>query len=415
MKHEQRAASRVTHRSHHRMTAPWQAVAMSLVGVICLVSGMVQPAEASAAQPPSGATGVMTVINMPLTLGTSGDDFGVMLLEEPPGGPFNIVIDAGETLAGNAAALAAFNRAAAQWEAFISDPITVTIEADLEDLDPPIIGSAGSYRLPLDFDQVRDAMVLDAADEADDGIVAHLPASAGFSALWPAGFTWNGKIDATKANLKAMGFAGLDDDPFGATDGIITFSTNYNFDFDNSDGVTAGHVDFETVAAHEIGHVLGFISLVDRVDELLDEGTPGATPVGAMDLFSFANDQSGQDPSNTSEFTTFPRLMKPGQERILDQIFPARDSDAEIPLSEGHFNGDGRQASHWKDDQFIEIETLIGMMDPTLGFGESWQITDSDLRAFDLIGYDITVPEPASLIVMATGALVVLRRKRRFR
>ncbi len=109
--------------------------------------------------------------------------------------------------------------------------------------------------------------------------------------------------------------------------------------------------------------------------------------------------------------------MTPGYARILDQINPADDSDAEIPLSEASFtvggvvSGDGRQASHWKDNNLTG--TFIGMMDPTLNNGEMWQITDSDIRALDLIGYDIVVPEPTTLILMATGALVVARRRRR--
>ena len=64
--------------------------------------------------------------------------------QAPALGSFNIVINAGAGLAGNAAALAAFNRAADQWEAWISDPITVTIVADLQNLgNPSIIGSTG--------------------------------------------------------------------------------------------------------------------------------------------------------------------------------------------------------------------------------------------------------------------------------
>jgi len=46
-------------------------------------------------------------------------------------GTFDIVINAGATPAGNAAALAAFNRAAQAWEAHIADSIPVTVNADL--------------------------------------------------------------------------------------------------------------------------------------------------------------------------------------------------------------------------------------------------------------------------------------------
>jgi len=49
----------------------------------------------------------------------------------------------------------------------------------------------------------------------------------------------------------------------------MTFNSEFNFDYDSSDGITAGYYDFETVALHEIGHVLGFVSVVDAIDYFL--------------------------------------------------------------------------------------------------------------------------------------------------
>src|SRR5262249_25542562 len=109
------------------------------------------------------------------------------------GGAFEIVLVPGPGLEANPAALAAFERAAAQGEALITDPITVTIDADFADLgSPSIIGQSGSVLLQGPFDVIRDAMVADA--DPDDGIVAALPTAAQFSESLPHGFGLTGNV-----------------------------------------------------------------------------------------------------------------------------------------------------------------------------------------------------------------------------
>src|SRR5687768_11251915 len=159
-----------------------------------------------------------------------------------------ITIVAGAGLAGNAPALAAFNRAAVAWSSHFSDPINVMINADLADLgNGGVIGSANSVSLAGSYNLVRNQMVADASDEADDTIVASLPTAAQFTAGINAGFTLSGNIALTKANAKALGFTGLDA-VFGVSDGTITFNNQFGFDYDNSNGITPGTMDFETVA-----------------------------------------------------------------------------------------------------------------------------------------------------------------------
>ena len=329
-------------------------------------------------------------------------------------GLFSININPGPTLAGNAAALAAFNRAAQQWARYIADPITVNIDAELANMgSPTIIGSASVVVLVSGYNVVRDAMVADAADEPDDGIVASLPTFAEFTATLPAGFGLDGGLSAAKANLKALGFGGLDS-LFGNRDATITFNTEFSFDFDNRDGVDPGKIDFETVAAHEIGHALGFISIVDDIDFLVAQWVTADVAPRPLDLFRFENNVPGGDPSNPAEFTVFPRYLAPGGDAITDQIEAIGDADAELRMSTGRFMGDGRQASHWKDNTLTGI--LIGIMDPTLGYRQVEVVTDADLRALDLIGYEINVliPEPSPLIMVGLVAFGVgIRRRRR--
>jgi MYXO-CTERM domain-containing protein len=88
-------------------------------------------------------------------------------------------------------------------------------------------------------------------------------------------------------------------------------------------------------------------------------------------------------------------------------------------MSTGVGGGDGNQASHWKDDFIFTDDTiyfgpLIGLMDPTLPYGVTEEISDADLRAMELIGYD--TPEPgagAALTLVAVTTLAGRRRRTR--
>ena len=328
-------------------------------------------------------------------------------------GAFDIVIAPGLTLAGNAAALAAFNRAAQSWEARISDPITITIDANLAALGAGIIGSTSSVTLQASYTTMRNSMVTDSSDEVDDAIVGSLPTAGQFAATIPAvpASTLSGLVLVTKANAKALGFPGLDVS-FGISDANITFSSNLSFDFDNSDGIGLGMMDFETVAAHEIGHALGFFSIVDSVNA----GETNISP-NTLDLFRFA-DGSANDPTTAGNFSTFARDLVPGTNAINDEI---NGATPELRMATGLTNvsfpgTDGNQASHWKADEQTSI--FIGLMDPTLSFGQFYPPQNTDFRAMDLVGYEIVnapVPEPSVLSALLLGSALLAGRQRRAR
>jgi len=74
--------------------------------------------------------------------------------------------------------------------------------------------------------------------------------------------------------------------------------------------------------------------------------------------------------------------LSPGGEQSFFAGGPA------LALSTGRSDGtggDGKQASHWKEDRLTN--QYLGVMDPTIAPGESQFITDNDLAALDAIGY----------------------------
>lgn len=317
----------------------------------------------------------------------------------PPADAFVININAGAGLSGNADALAAFNRGAAQWTKYFNDPITVTIDADLAALGAGIIGQASSVMLADGYTNVRSAMVVDAAPYANNSIVASLPTAAQFLTYVPAGgyVAAIPGIAASKANLKALGYTGLDAG-FGVTDATIQFSSNFSFDYNNSNGVTAGTIDFETVAAHEIGHALGFFSAVDSVDYLKYYGLRDTVYLNPLDLFRF---RTADVPATAAQFTSAIRSLEPGVAANFS------DTNNVYGFSTGYYTGDGRQASHWKDDDLTG--TWIGLMDPTLAYGVSFDVAAADVRSLDLIGYDLVpAPLPASLWLLGSALIGLL-------
>ena len=143
--------------------------------------------------------------------------------------------------------------------------------------------------------------------------------------------------------------------------------------------------------------------MVDIIDNAIHNGQVinSVVPL-AMDLFRFA-DNTSNDPNSLSDFQTFTRSLVPGESVVFDQITGGFGL-AETPMSTGVFNGDGRQASHWKDNILLGVN--LGVMDPTLAQGIIMPVSANDLRAFDLVGYEIApIPEVGGFVMLTAVAL----------
>ena len=306
-----------------------------------------------------------------------------------------IVLHGTTQLNQNQVAKAAFIAAANRWEAIISTPITVVIDVDFGATffgtpypNPNIIGATGLDTVVGPFSDLRQRLIDRASTTAEQQLYNALPAAAVPVEL--NGMTSEAtSTEATTPNARALGIVpditDPDSLPLGQGDAGIGFNSAFQFDFDPADGISSGQTDFDSVASHEIGHALGFIS---------SSGDNTSSPVSVWDLFRFR-------PSTASlaTFATAPRTMSQGGTQVFFGNQTSTYATLELGLSTGGPNpgpsdGDGRQSSHWKDDSLLSTRPYIGVMDPTLGSGLRRTISENDIMAIDLFGYSIGAPAP---------------------
>jgi len=324
-----------------------------------------------------------------------------------------------------------FTAAAAIFQRYFTDDITIRLDVRFAQLAPNVLGSTGSTTNTISFAGLKTLMAADAKSVFDNAAVKGLqtgptnafvsneggfcvpfnnplcsPINASSRTLDNDNTFDNLNIQINTAQVKALGLNPVynANNPNGR-DGQVSFSNQFNWDFDRSDGITAGAIDFVGVAAHEIGHALGFRSGVDLADGNIGaSGLDGIAWGTLHDLFRYQDFRGTQ----TLDWTIGGR-----------PCYSLNNGATCLALlSTGRANGDGRQASHWKDDTLTG--NLIGLMDPTAsgpgGVRPFQAFTKFDAIAFDAMGYDLAVPEPATWAMMISGFGFVgaaLRRRRR--
>lgn len=334
----------------------------------------------------------------------------------------------------NALIVADFQAAADAWTTRFTNKFNFNLTIDFADLGSTgVIGSTSSTQADYSYFSYYNALNANTTKSADDiQALSSLPVPASSASTYKRLINYtkddpNGSGSTTaytdssqsvvylsNANAKAVGLLSATGT---ATDAAITFNSQFRttFDFDPSNGIGTNQLDFVSVATHEIGHALGFISGVD----ILDINSSGTffnanqfVHTSGLDLFRYSLASAVLGEIDWTAGTT-------------DKYFSLDKGATSLgSFSTGKTHGDGRQASHWKDDNTPNNASglsagYIGIMDPTLPSRIHPTITETDLRAFDTIGYNritaAAAPEPVSLSFAGLGMPFVLRRRHKRR
>jgi hypothetical protein len=286
---------------------------------------------------------------------------GGRVISAGPRDGLNIVwIDSGGLTAEVEAAL---ENAAQYVEAKFADPVTVEIYVSMIPLPEGIIGQTSSvYPAPPSWSTVRSRLVSDM--DADDVIQDYLPLGSTIPVRYDGAsdtVTNEDRCFFTKANYNAT---------IGSLSGhsaSMAFNSNFDFDYDPSNGVPANKMCFVSVVIHQVGHVLGFTSGVDF----------RTYDIEALDIYRFH--ATDGNPDTGDDFQTFPRSVAYMTPAITDLIV------VEYPMSDGNPYG----AGHWRLQS-----PPIGIMEPGPSYGESYYpeyFSEADAAAFDAIGWDYPV------------------------
>ena len=260
-----------------------------------------------------------------------------------------------------AGATAALEAVASYIEDVFSDPIEVTINVQFARMHPFTLGGTSCNYIMSPWSTTQTSLVSDM--DSDDTIQDYIPNGSTIPVRYDGTtttVTQEANCYVTVANYKAA----IGTSYTVAAD--MTFNNRISWDWDPSDGVSPGNYCFQSVVAHEVGHVLGFTSGADfRTND-----------IEVLDIYRFQG--SDNNPDTLSEFQTFARLV--------DNNVPDNDHVSDL-ISVVYQMADGYpdQASHFRQGY------VDAVMQPVFSSGITFYpdfYRNADITMFDAIGWD---------------------------
>ena len=298
-----------------------------------------------------------------------------------------------------------FEIAGRVWGQYLTDNATVNIHVGMVNLGSGILGGAiPAFKTGQSLSGFKSTLASDITSADDRTVVNNIGSSGLFSTEFNLRGTFLGlnlkkdipivgsSLSLTTANAKALGSgasSNLDgcivlSSQVSATSGqAVPWNTNYA-----STAVPTNTIDLVSTAIHEIGHVLGFVSSVDRpwkvapVDDIL---TLVPFLISAQER---ANKSTPLDFFRTNSSTFRKSNLSEGSDPYLDLDPTSIGSNKVGSFATGvntAYGGSGSQASHWRGDSGSS-----GMMNATLRTGVRSKVESIDLRAFDTIGWNLS-------------------------
>ena len=303
-----------------------------------------------------------------------------------------------------------FEMAGEIWSSYLADDVTVRIHVEsTSDLLPDeVIGAAlPGKKQEYKYEEVKPVLERDKISKNDDIAFGSLPDDDKKFSIIIDGQELDKikEFKLTNANAKSLGLLKDKEDKL---DGYILVndlsgnnsSVGWDYDALRSGSASGNDMDFLSVAMHEIGHVLGFVSGIDdsewlktlakveeKIEENIAEGKDKEVKI-KKDDFKFA---SVLDLYRYRDSDNDPSSGKIDLSMGGNPYFSINGGGNSLGRFASGENGDGYQASHWKHD--INNQSI---MDPVLPRGQRRDISPLDLTAFDVIGWDInTAPAPS--------------------